>query len=69
MEAYYLSYSGIEMAFAAITADGNEKLIQLTRVSNPVAEHKETDISLGNGKVTVVAKKNNEFKIFRMDRD
>lgn len=57
MEAYYLSYSGIEMAFAALVADGNEKLNQLTRASNPVAEHRETDIRLGNGKVTVVAKK------------
>lgn len=60
LEAYYLAYSGVEMGYAALLANGNAKLLELTRATNPVAEHKEPSISYGNGTIEVVAKVTND---------
>lgn len=55
MEAYYLAYSGVQMAYSALLANNNAKMNELTRTTNPVAEERQTGISYGNGKITVVA--------------
>lgn len=60
LEAYYLAYSGVEMGYAALLANGNAKLLELTRLTNPVAEHKEPSISFGNGTIEVTAKVTND---------
>jgi type II secretory pathway component PulK len=56
MEAYYLAYSGVQMAYSALLANSNAKMTELTRTTNPVAEQRQTNTSFGNGKITVVAK-------------
>lgn len=60
LEAYYLAYSGVEMGYAALLANGNAKLLELTRIVNPVPEHKEQSIPYGNGTVEVTAKITND---------
>ena len=60
MEAYYLAYSGVQMAYSALLANSNAKMTELTRTTNPVAEHRQTNISFGNGKITVVAKESTD---------
>lgn len=60
LEAYYLAYSGAEMGYAALLANGNAKLLQLTRTVNPIVEHKEPSISYGNGTIEIIAKVTND---------
>ena len=60
MEAYYLAYSGVQMAYSALLANNNAKMNELTRTTNPVAEQRQTNISFGNGRVTVVAKESTD---------
>lgn len=54
LEAYYLAYSGIEMAFASLLADGNQNLYKLKTNIDLILS--EENIELGNGKVTVISK-------------
>ena len=56
LEAYYLAYSGAEMGYAALLANSSAKLIELTRDTSPVAEHKQLNIAYGNGKIDILAK-------------
>ena len=56
IEAYYLAYSGVQMAYSALLANNNAKLTELTRTTNPVAEQRQTNIPYANGTITVVAK-------------
>lgn len=60
MEAYYLAYSGIEIGYAALLANDSAKLKELTRLTNPVSEHKQNGISIGNGTVDLTAKISNK---------
>lgn len=56
LEAYYLAYSGIEMAYASLLSkkpDGKLKLTDVT-ASN---ELKQNGIVFGNGKINILAKK------------
>lgn len=57
IEAYYLAYSGVQMAYSALLANNNAKLTELTRDTNPVSEQRQTAIPYANGTITVVAKK------------
>lgn len=55
IEAYYLAYSGAEMAYSALLtkkSDGRLKLTDLT----PGNELTQRDISYGNGKIDISAK-------------
>jgi len=60
MEAYYLAYSGVQMAYSALLANSNAKLNELTRTTNPVLEQRQTDIDYENGTITVTAKKSTD---------
>jgi uncharacterized membrane protein len=52
-EAYYLAYSGAELAFAALAADSNQIFNQL--VANPSTSRNQT-LTLENGTVVVSAR-------------
>lgn len=55
LEAYYLAYSGAEMAYSALLTkkpDGQLKLSDLTAGN----EFKELDIDYGNGKISISVK-------------
>lgn len=56
LEAYYLAYSGVEMAFSAITENSNELLNQIING----ATFTEDDIDFGRGKIDIVAAKTEE---------
>ena len=56
MEAYYVAYSGVEIAYAALLSNSSAKLIELTRTLHPVSEHTENDLLIGNGTVDIIAK-------------
>ncbi|MDY0234527.1 MAG: hypothetical protein RBR71_00655 [Gudongella sp.] len=58
LEAYYLAYSGVEMGYAALVANTNERLNKL--VANTVSEYTETEIDFGNGKIDILAKVTND---------
>lgn len=60
MEAYYLAYSGVEMAYAALLADSNEKLKELTRLTSPVASHVTNNVAIGGGEVDLIAVKSTD---------
>ena len=62
MEAYYLAYSGVEMAFTSLLADNNAKLKELR--NGTVPELKTENIEFGNGKISVTAEttKNENFE-------
>lgn len=60
MEAYYLAYSGVEMAYAALLADSNEKLKELTRLTSPVASHVTNNVAVGGGEVDLIAVKSTD---------
>lgn len=60
MEAYYLAYSGVEVAYAALLADGNEKLKELTRLTSPVASHVTNNVAIGGGEVDLIAVKSSD---------
>ena len=60
LEAYYLAYSGVEMAYAALLADSNEKLKELTRTTSPVLSHVTNNVSIGGGKVDLIAVKSTD---------
>ena len=57
IEAYYLAYSGVQLAYSALLANNNAKLTELTRATNPVSEQRQTAIPYANGTITVAAKK------------
>lgn len=57
MEAYYLAYSGAEIAYAALN-ENNTILANL--VANPSAKEETKNIIFGNGKIDVVAMKTDE---------
>lgn len=53
-EAYYLAYSGIDLAFSALTLDENEQLEYLrTNGRLPTETENPTTIDIGRGTVTV----------------
>lgn len=56
-EAYYLAYSGAELAYAALLTEvsGSRKY----NVLNESNDLKETNIDFGNGKIDIVAKLSN----------
>lgn len=56
IEAYYIAYSGIEMAYSALIANSEAKLKELTRATAPVSQHTQTGLVIGDGKVDLVAK-------------
>lgn len=57
MEAYYLAYSGAELAYAAL----NENKSKLDNLVADLAKKEETkNISFGNGKIDVIAGKTDE---------
>jgi len=60
LEAYYLAYSGAEMAYASLMTitSGNYKFAEITD-SNEFAEN---DIEYGNGKINITAKKSDNEK-------
>lgn len=58
LQAYYLAYSGAELAFAALLDNSEVNLKKL--VNKTVSELKEENISFGKGKITVVSKLTNE---------
>ena len=60
MEVYYLAYSGVEMAYAALLADSNEKLKELTRLTSPVASQVTNNIALGDGEIDLIAVKTSD---------
>ena len=62
MEAYYLAYSGVEMAFTSLLADSNAKLKELR--NDPDSVLKTENIEFGNGKISVTAEttKNENFE-------
>lgn len=53
MEAYYLAYSGVEMSYAALLANTNEKMKSLTDLT--VTSLTTNNISFGNGKINTQA--------------
>lgn len=57
MEAYYLAYSGAELAYAALN-ENKSKLDNL--VADPTKKEETIDISFGNGTIDVVARKTDE---------
>ena len=60
MEAYYLAYSGAEMAFSALMQDEKAKLNELTRINSPLPQLQQNNIAFGNGVINILAKKTNE---------
>ena len=57
MEAYYLAYTGAELAYAALN-ENKTKLDKL--VADPTSKEETKDISFGNGTIDVVARKTDE---------
>lgn len=53
MEVYYLAYSGVEMSYAALLANTNEKMKELTDLT--VASLTTNSISFGNGEIDTQA--------------
>lgn len=51
-EAYYLAYSGAELAYAALAADGNQIFNQ---IKNGTVTSRSQTISASNGSISVVA--------------
>lgn len=61
LEAYYLAYSGAEMALASLVDSSSEVNGNLKKLTNnTISELKESNISFGNGKITVISKKTTE---------
>lgn len=60
VEAYYIAYSGVEMAFAALMADSKAKTNDLVASTDPNFKFSEDDIALGNGTVNIVASKSSD---------
>ena len=57
MEAFYLAYSGAEMAYSALLANNSAKLKELTRSVSPVLEQRTNGIVFANGVISVVAQR------------
>ena len=53
MEVYYLAYSGVEMSYAALLANTNEKMKSLTDAT--VSSLTTNNIVFGNGKINTQA--------------
>lgn len=60
VEAYYLAYSGVEMAFTALMADNKAKTNELVASVDPNFKLTENDVALGNGTVDIIAAKSSD---------
>jgi len=58
IEAYYLSYSGVQMAFTSLVANENELFDDIK--DGTVASLSEDDIAFGNGTVDIVVTKSTD---------
>lgn len=60
LEAYYLSYSGIEMAFESLISDDMEKTKEILNAASADFALVTNDIAFGNGLIDIKAEKSKD---------